>query len=197
MHTLVLIIVCHSCAFLLIHFSIYLSCYILHLCSHSCGLMLPHTYLYISPRCLHHLRRCHIPVQRLRWAPALICYIIFFTYFVPSICYLLGTNILPYFRRCHIPVRRLSICYLLAPPHVIQFITSQQDRTSPMAAFYEKKMAGWGTSLLVFTELPKVTESHSATTNMTTQLFSKMKTVNYYAKPCIWGNVQWSQSNKR
>ena len=60
MHTLLLIIVHHSCAFLLIHFSIYLSCYILHLCSHSCGLMPPHTYLYILPWCLHHLRHCHI-----------------------------------------------------------------------------------------------------------------------------------------
>ena len=108
MHALLFIIVRHSHPFLLIHLSIYLSCYILHLCSHSCGLMLLHTYLYILPQCLHHLRHCHIPLQRLRWAPALICYIIFFTYFVPSICYLLGTNILPYSRHCHIPVQRLS-----------------------------------------------------------------------------------------
>ena len=30
----------------------------------------------------------------------------------------------------------------------------------------------------------EVMESHSATTNMTTQIFSKTKRVNYYARPC-------------
>jgi hypothetical protein len=37
--------------------------------------------------------------------------------------------------------------------------------------------------MLVFAEPLKVTESHSATANMTTQMFSKTKSVNYYAKP--------------
>ena len=42
------------------------------------------TLMSASPQALPY------PVWRLRWAPTLICHIIFFTYFVPSICYLLA-----------------------------------------------------------------------------------------------------------
>ncbi len=66
----------------------------------------------------------------------------------------------------------------------ISEITLQWDWMDTAGAYPSHKTVGWGSSLLVFAELPTVTESHSATTNMTTQTFLKTKTVNYYAKPC-------------
>ena len=74
-HAPLLIIVYHSHAFLLIHFSIYLSCYILHIYSHSYGLMLLHTHLYIyTDICI--TSGIAIFLCDMRWAPTLICYII-------------------------------------------------------------------------------------------------------------------------
>ena len=71
---------------------------------------------------------------------------------------------------------RITICNM----------TSQRDSANPTGAFSPHKIAGWGSCPLVFTEPLKVTESHSATANTTTQMFSKTKRVNYYAKPCNW-----------
>jgi hypothetical protein len=65
-HAPLLILVCHSRAFLLIQFSIYLSCHILVIHSHSHRVILLNIYLYIRPSFLHHLRCCHTPMQRLR-----------------------------------------------------------------------------------------------------------------------------------
>ena len=69
---------------------------------------------------------------------------------------------------------RITICNM----------TSQRDSANPTGAFSPHKIAGWGSCPLVFTEPLKVTESHSATANTTTQMFSKIESVNYYARLC-------------
>jgi hypothetical protein len=97
---------------------------------------------------------------------------------LPYLLYLgCGLNDIPYglHSRCS-----LSFVIFLQ----ISGITLQWDRTDMAGAHSSHKTVGWGSSLLMFAELPTVTESHSATINMTTQTFLKTKTVNYYARHC-------------
>jgi hypothetical protein len=79
------------------------------------------------------------------------------------------------------------LAYLNSIRVIICEITSQWDWS-----ISSYKITGQGSCLLIFAEPLKVTESHSATANMTTQIFLKTKSVNYYAKPCSAHKFQFS-----
>ena len=64
------------------------------------------------------------------------------------------------------------------------------ELSQPNGNISTHKISWTRSCLLIFAELLKVTESHSATANTTIQMFSKTKRVNYYARPCnLYGLV--------